>query len=245
MRMATRQIPFDLGHTPSHAAADFLVADGNAMAHANLLSWPRWPGPLTLLIGPAHAGKSHLSRIWAERAGAVMATPQSLEYFSRAGGIDPVVVEDVDRAGYEEAALFHLFNQSMRDRRPLLMTARLRVQDWPFSTADLTSRARLAATFDVAPVADIELSQMLVKLLTDRQLVVEPKVISYLLARMERSAEEVARIVDAMDALSLARGSGISRKIAAEALAQRPGDDQGSGAGGARDSCGEEGDDDE
>ena len=35
---------------------------------------------------------------------------------ARAGGDAPLVIEDVDRRGYDEAALFHLLNQSMRDR---------------------------------------------------------------------------------------------------------------------------------
>ena len=48
------------------------------------------------------------------------------------------MIEDVDRAGYDEAGLFHLLNQSMRDQRPLLMTAREDIANWPFATDDLT-----------------------------------------------------------------------------------------------------------
>ncbi len=79
------------------------------------------------------------------------------------------MVEDVDRAGYDEDALFHLLNQSMRDGRPVLMTAREGVANWPFETDDLKSRARLAARFTVAVTDDIQLSQMFVKLFGDRQ----------------------------------------------------------------------------
>jgi len=238
--MSAQQIPFDLGHTPSHDEADFVIADGNAMAHAHVMAWPEWAGPLTLLVGPAHAGKSHLARIWAERADAVFAGVDDLEALSGTDSHRSVVVEDVDRAGYDEAALFHLLNQSMRDRRPLLMTARTPPAAWPFRTADLTSRARLASTFAVAPVADIELSQMMLKLLSDRQIAIEPKIISYLVARMERSAQEAVRLVEAMDSLSLARRSAITRSIAAEALAMRR-----EGRADVAGSAGEENDDNE
>jgi hypothetical protein len=118
------QLPLDLGHTPSHAEADFMVGEGNELAYAHVLAYPDWPGPLTLFTGPAKAGKSHLARIWAERAGAGMAEPDKAEALARAGGTRPLVLEDVDRAPFEEDALFHLINQSMRDRRPLLLTAR-------------------------------------------------------------------------------------------------------------------------
>jgi chromosomal replication initiation ATPase DnaA len=215
------QLALDLGHEASHAEADFIVGEGNRLAHAHILAFPRWPGPLTLIEGAASAGKSHLARIWAERAGAEHATPPTAEALSRDGGTQPLVVEDADRAGYDEAALFHLLNQSMRDRRPVLLTARESVANWPFATDDLKSRARLAAHFTVSLSDDIQLSQMFVKLFDDRQVTVEPKIIAYLVARMERSSEEAVALAGMMDRMALERGTAINRAIASEALRHR------------------------
>jgi chromosomal replication initiation ATPase DnaA len=217
------QLALELGHTPSHAEDDFMVGEGNELAYARVLAFPDWPGPLTLFTGPASAGKSHLGRIWAARAGAELAGPESLEALATAGGTQPLLIEDVDRAGYGEEALFHLLNQSMRDRRPVLMTAREPIASWPYRTADLKSRARLAAHFVVETSHDIELSQMFAKLFGDRQVTVDPKVINYLVARMERSPEEVVILAETADRLALARGSAITRAVAAEALALRGG----------------------
>jgi chromosomal replication initiation ATPase DnaA len=114
-----------------------------------------------------------------------------------------------------------LINQSMRDRRPLLMTAREGVANWPFQTDDLKSRARLAAHFTVTSSDDIQLSQMFVKLFDDRQVAVDPKVIAYLVARMERSPEEAVVLAGMLDRLALMRGTAITRALAAEALALR------------------------
>lgn len=215
------QLALELGHEPSHAEVDFIVGDGNRLAHAHILSFPAWHAPLTLIEGPASAGKSHLARIWAERANAGYATPETAEELSRRGGDRPLVLEDAERAGYDEAALFHLLNQSMRDRRPLLLTARQAVANWPFETDDLKSRARLAAHFAVALSDDIQLSQMFVKLFGDRQVAVDPKIIAYLVARMERAPEEAVALAEGMDRMALERGTAITRAIAAEALARR------------------------
>jgi chromosomal replication initiation ATPase DnaA len=216
------QLALEWGHTPSHAEEDLIVGEGNALALAHINEYPNWPTPpWTLLQGPAKAGKSHLARIWAERAGAEVPEIGALEELSRAGGTSPLVLEDVDRAGYDEAALFHLLNQSMRDGRPLLLTAREAVANWPFETDDLKSRARLAAHFAVATSDDIQLSQMFVKLFGDRQVAVDPKIIAYLVARMERSPEEAVTLVGMMDGMAMARGTAITRTIAAEALALR------------------------
>ncbi len=215
------QLPFDYGHEPSHLEDDFIEGDGNRLALAHIRAFPAWPGPLTLIEGPAKSGKSHLSRIWAERAGAHVAGASELEELSRAGGGLPVVVEDVERSGYGEAALFHLLNQSMRDARPVLMTTREPIANWPFETDDLKSRARLAAHFSVALSDDIQLSQMFVKLFGDRQVAVDPKIITYLVARMERSPEEAVALADLVDRIALSRGTAINRSVAAAALAER------------------------
>ena len=215
------QLVLDLGHTPSHDEADYLVGEGNELAHAHVTAYPRWSGPLTLITGAAKSGKSHLARVWAARAGALTVSPETLTLRTVPDDEVPLVVEDVDRLGYAEDALFHLLNQSMRNRRPLLMTARGPIAGWPFRTDDLRSRARLAAHFSVALSDDIQLSQMFVKLFGDRQVVVDPRIIAYLVARMERSPEEAVLLAGMMDELALSRGTAITRAIAAEALARR------------------------
>jgi chromosomal replication initiation ATPase DnaA len=215
------QLAFELGHTASHDEADFIVGEGNALAYAHIQAYPHWPSPLTLLTGPAKAGKSHLARVFAVRSGATLVEAEEVEQLSRSAGTAPLVLEDVDRGGFEEASLFHLVNQSMRDRRPVLMTARKAVASWPFETDDLKSRARLAAHFTVTSSDDIQLSQMFVKLFGDRQVAVDPRVIAYLVSRMERSPEEAVALAGMLDRMALMRGGAITRALAAEALALR------------------------
>ncbi len=215
------QLTLELGHTPSHDEADFLVGEGNELAYGRILAFPHWPDPVTLLVGPAKSGKSHLARIFADRSGARYAGMDDLEALAREGGTVPLIVEDVDRLGYDEAGLFHLLNQSMREQRPILLTAREDIANWPLATDDVRSRARRATAYSLELTDDIQLSQMFVKLFGDRQIKVDPRIIAYLVARMERSAEEVVILVDLMDRLALAKGTAITRSIAADALDRR------------------------
>ncbi|WP_417581846.1 HdaA/DnaA family protein [Pelagibacterium sp.] len=208
----------ELGHDVAQSEDDFMVCAGNELAFAHVMAFPSWASPATVLVGAAKSGKSHLARIWAQRAGAVAATTKTAEELATHGGKQPVLVDDVDRDGYLESDLFHLLNQSMRDERPILLTARVPIAEWPYITNDVKSRARLAALFSLTAPDDILLSQMFVKLFTDRQLSVDPKVISYLVSRMERSSEEVVALVELLDRMSLSRGRAITRAIAAEAL---------------------------
>lgn len=215
------QLALELGHTPAQGEGDFLVGEGNALAHSRIMAFPHWSEPVTLLTGPAKSGKSHLARIFAERSGAQFAGIDDVEALAAQGGQLPVIVEDADRLGYEEAGLFHLLNQSLREQRPILLTAREDVANWPLATDDVRSRVRRATAFTLELTDDIQLSQMFVKLFGDRQIKVDPRIIAYLVARMERSAEEVVLLVDLMDRLALAKGTAITRSIAADALDRR------------------------
>jgi chromosomal replication initiation ATPase DnaA len=219
-----RQLPLDLGHEPSHAEDDFLIGEGNALAYGRITAWPHWPDGVTLLVGPAAAGKSHLARIFSDRSHALVATPETIGAIASVVDSRAVVVEDVDRLAYDEHALFHLLNQAMRGERTLLLSARDDVANWPLKTDDVRSRVRRAPVFALEVSDDIELSQMFVKLFGDRQIRIDPKVIGYLVPRMERSQEEAAALVDLMDRLALAKGTAITRAIASEALAQRQAD---------------------
>ena len=216
-----QQLVLELGHTPLLGEGDFMVGEGNELAYARIMAFPHWPDPVTLLVGPAASGKSHLARIFGERSGASIADTGALDALAAEGGRTPLIVEDVDRLPYDEAGLFHLLNQSLREQRPLLLTAREEVAAWPLATDDVRSRARRATTFSLELTDDIQLSQMFVKLFGDRQVTVDPKIIGYLVARMERSAEEAVALADLMDRLALARGSAITRSVAAEALQLR------------------------
>jgi chromosomal replication initiation ATPase DnaA len=216
-----RQLPLELGHEPSHAEADFLVGEGNALAHARVLAWPHWPDGATVLVGPSASGKSHLGRIFAELSGAITVTPETIASIASAPGREPLLIEDVDRLSYDEHHLFHLLNQALRGERTMLLTARDEVAHWPLRTDDVRSRIRRAPVFRLLVSDDIELSQMMVKLFADRQIRIDPKVIFYVVPRMERSAEEATALVDLMDRLALAKGSAITRTLAAEALALR------------------------
>ncbi len=217
-RKQNQQFALDLGHVTSLSLENFIVSDANNMAFEHVISYPDWRTPMTIIFGPPKSGKSHLASIWQEKSNAIIATNDMLEELTKQGGVEPVLLENVDLQGFDEHELFHFLNQSIRSSRPVLMTATKPISKWPYQTADVISRARLAASFSVATPDDAQLSQMFVKLFDDRQIIVDPKIIRYLVSRMERSSEEVVALVALMDEIALSKGKPITRKLASEAL---------------------------
>ncbi|MEX0628741.1 MAG: hypothetical protein WD230_08950, partial [Cucumibacter sp.] len=217
--MPAHQLALDLPHSPALTEADFVVGDGNALAIAHIRAWPDWPVGLTAIVGPPKSGKTHLGDIWTTASGARAVWPENAAEAALAPG--PLLLEDVDRAPIEETAFFALLDQATRGERTLLVTGRLPMGEWPYRTEDVRSRLRLASRFEIEPLGDAHLMQMFVKLFRDRQVDVDPDVLSYVLDRMERSPAEVVALVDLMDRMALSKGRPITRITAADALAMR------------------------
>ena len=220
MNSPPRQIPLDLPHEASFAREDFLAADGNADALAMVDSWPRWASPTMMLVGPRGSGKSHLGAIWARASGARTLRGEELASQAPAdlASAPALLIEDADHLGEAEATLFHLLNLIRERAMTALITARRPPDLWGLKTPDLVSRLRLAPIVSLGE-PDLELTQaVLLKLFSDRQLLVEPSVLRYIALHIERSLDTARTIVAELDREALARGKRVSRAMAAALL---------------------------
>ncbi|WP_417407756.1 DnaA regulatory inactivator HdaA [Hoeflea sp.] len=218
---ATRQLPLEFDHDPATGRDDLIVSDRLSAAVAIVDRWPDWPSPVVVLAGPAGSGKSHLASIWAERVGATRVDigkpdPMVLEHAAQG----PVLIEDIDLTGFDETALFHLINAVREHGSALLVTSRHWPAGWNVRLPDLASRLKAATVVEIAEPDEELLAKIMVKLFSDRQLVVDDKIIAWLVARMERSLAAARIVVTRLDQLALARGTKISRALAAEVLAE-------------------------
>lgn len=217
----TRQLPLEFEHGSASGRDDLIVSDRLNAAVAIVDRWPDWPSPVVVLAGPTGSGKSHLASIWADRVGATRVSidkpdPMVLEH-AAAG---PVLIEDIDHTGFDETALFHLINAVREHGSAVLITSRIWPAGWHVSLPDLASRLKAATVVEIAEPDEELLAKVMVKLFSDRQLVVDDKIIAWLVARMERSLAAARIVVTRLDQLALARGSRISRSLAAEVLAE-------------------------
>jgi chromosomal replication initiation ATPase DnaA len=219
---APQQLPLALAHAPQYGRDSFVPGASNRTALRLVDSWPDWPASAVLLTGPTGSGKTHLAHVWAERAGAriLQGAGLTLATLPEIGAGGALVVEDVDAAAIPEAALFHLLNHVKEHGAWLLMTACEPAEAWRVTLPDLRSRLRLATPVTLGAPDDELLRQVLVKLFADRQLMVERRVIDYLVVRMERSLSFAALLVRTLDRAALAAGRPIGRAMAAEVLAE-------------------------
>ena len=213
-----RQLAFELPLTEAMTRESFFAAPSNALALQTVERWQDWPGRKLLLLGPEGSGKTHLAHVWARMTGAVILTAADLDTRDPAAlARRPVVVEDADRIGPHETALFHLHNL-VTEAGALLMTARTPPRDWGLILPDLASRMQATQTVRLEAPDDALLSAVLVKLFADRQVTVAPNLIAYLVTRIPRSISAARAVVADLDARALAAGRPITRALAGKVL---------------------------
>jgi chromosomal replication initiation ATPase DnaA len=218
--VTAEQLILDLPHRPAFGAEDFLVSDCNLGAVRLIDSWPDWQENAKLLIGPAASGKTHLARVWQALSGAELLSPDGHDMASldAMGAGTALIVEDVDRAGYDEKALFHLLNVAREKRLYVLLTARDAPNRFDCSLPDLRSRLNALPAIRIGPPDDALLKTVMLKHFADRQLAIDPKSLDFLALHIDRSLAAAARAVAAVDRAALASGRKISRQLVAEAL---------------------------
>ena len=129
-----------------------------------------------------------------------------------------IAVEDIDRGIGDERILFHLFNVAREGRLALLVTTRALPGEIESALPDLRSRLRAMALTRIEPPDEGLLRALLVKLMADRQLEVGPRVIEYVVPRMERSADAARRFVRELDRQALAARRLVTVHLAREVL---------------------------
>ena len=214
------QLAFDLAGRPALGREDFLVAPTNRDAVAWIDRWPDWPAPALALVGPPGSGKTHLAHVWQARSDAALMEAGAVarwEPGALAGEAPMCIVEHADRK-VDETALFHLYNFIAERNGALLLTARTAPARWPVRLPDLASRLKAAPVASIAPPDDAMIEAVLVKLFADRQLRVGPEVVSFVLARMERTFDAARGIVAALDQTAMQGRRAITVPLARDVL---------------------------
>jgi chromosomal replication initiation ATPase DnaA len=161
--------------------------------------------------------------VWQARAAALRLTlPQAaFDPVRQLGEATAAVVEDVDRWIGQEAAerqLLHLYNVLAERRGHLMLTAQQPPARWAMTLADLRSRIAAAPAAAIEPPDEALVTALLMKLFADRQIRVGDDVLTFLLARMERSFDAARRLVAALDTDALQARRNVTVPLAGDVL---------------------------
>lgn len=191
------QLPLPLARGGVSDADGFIVGSPNQTAVDLLSRWQDWQGHCCVLVGPPRSGRSTLGRLFADVSGAM-------------------VVDDAEQV--DERTLFHLWNSTLADKRPLLLVSRHAPAHWAITLPDLRSRlgSALLATIEQP---DEDLAENLIETGLARRGIAHAADLSRFLAlRLERDYEAIEGALDMLDETSVAQRRLITIASAREIL---------------------------
>lgn len=218
------QLPLNFSDNAVFHVDDLVVTDSNRMAFQLIDHWPNWFFPVAVLIGKEGSGKTHFSSVWAQKADALRIQRNEIHQAINIASLGrPFLIEDIDAGEMSETGLFHLINsvkQANIDacKATLLITAQTLPSAWNLKLNDLKSRLNSVMLVSLQQPDDALLTAVAFKLFADKQVIVHPDTVYYLVSRCERSLFSLKRVIDSVDRLALQRKSKITRAIISEAL---------------------------
>lgn len=212
------QYTLSLPLAPIYAPENFITSACNAEAYAWIMRWPEWNAQGLFLHGPAGSGKTHLAEGWRARAGAGRIEATALGQHPPDAG--HWLIEDITSAT-DLRALLHWLNYAREQGGSVLLTSRLTPVEAGGGLPDLSSRLVSLSSARIDQPDDTVLSGAMRKQFADRQLAVDDSVIAYILARIERSLAEIARVVHALDAAALAERKPVTIPLVKKVLDAR------------------------
>ena len=209
------QLLFDLKKKKIYEKDDFLVSDSNKEVYKLINRWPNWSSRKIIIFGDSGTGKTHLSRIWQKKTSAIILNLNKFKkirfdnFFLKknifiieniSNFFDKIKKKDKDNL---EKNLLHFYNLIEEKKGYLILTALNSPKFWKINLPDLKSRILSSIIVKINKPNDELLSSVLVKLFLDKQILIDKKIIKFIVYRSERSFTNLQNIVNKIDKQSL------------------------------------------
>lgn len=212
-----RQLPLGVQLAVTHRFETFHEG-GNREAIAALARRAAGRGEAPLwLYGPRGSGRSHLLQAACARAGESGLTAAYRPLAGARGG-DPAMLAGFERLGLValddaeaiagdaawERALFTLWNELAAERGQLVIAAAAPPAAAGFALPDLASRLAASQVHRLQPLAEADQAEALLRRAAHRGLELPADTLAYLTRRAPRDFAALCRLLDELDAESLA-----------------------------------------
>ena len=198
---------------------DFYVSKSNQHSFILLNKWPKWEKNFINLVGENFSGKTHLTNIFLEKFRGIKISFKNIDnnFLKKIKIFENIVLEDLNE-DIDEKLLYTLINIIDQDNKYLIITSTKPIVDYDFKLTDLNSRSKNFLISQIEKPGDDLLYALILKNLSDRQILIEKKLIDYIINRIDRSYGKISEFIYKIDEISLKRKKSIDFKIIKEAL---------------------------
>ena len=208
-------------HEKNLEDSDFFVSKSNKHVHDFLLSWPKWEKNLVNICGENFSGKSHLINIFIKKFKGIIFNADTFDN-NNLSSLDihqNIILENLNNK-IDEKLIYTLINTIEQNNKYLIITSYRPISELNFNLNDLNSRAKNFLILDILKPDDELIFALLIKNLSDRQIIIEKKLVNYIVKRIHRSYSKIFDFIYKIDEMSLKKKKPININLVKEILGE-------------------------
>jgi chromosomal replication initiation ATPase DnaA len=213
------QLLLDFDYEQNFRDDDFYVGKSNFYSFELINKWPKWEKNFLNISGEKFSGKTHLTNIFLKKFDGIRIESNLLndENLRTIKPYQNIVLEDLN-LDTNERLIYSLFNIIDQDNKFLIITSLEPIAEINFQLEDLKSRTKNCLLAKIENPDDEVMFALILKNLADRQIILDKKLIDFIIKRVERSYGKIFEFIYKIDKISLEKKKSIDIKIINEAL---------------------------
>ena len=210
---------FNFDQNKSFNYDDYFVSKSNYFAYGIINKWPKWEKNILNIYGEKYSGKSHLANIFIKKNKAIKIYEKELNnnVLKNLKIHQNIILEDFENRT-DEKLIYSLFNLVDQDNKYLIINSIVPVNKIDFNLKDLKSRGKNCLFAEIGKPNDELIFALIVKNFSDRQIIIDKKIIDFIIKRIDRSYSKIAEFIYKIDELSLKKKRPIDFKTIREII---------------------------
>ena len=193
---------------------DFFVSSSNFYAFTLIDTWPNWEKNIINICGERYCGKTHLAEIFLKKnkGKLINLKTDNIDNLNELRLFENIVIDNFDR-DIDKNYIFALFNFVDQNNKYLLINSENPINEINFDLSDLNSRAKNCLIAKIDKPDDELIKVLLSKSFSDRQIIINNKLIDFIAKRIARSYGKIFEFIYKIDEMSLKKKKSIDLKI--------------------------------
>ena len=198
---------------------DFYVSSSNYYAFNLISTWPKWEKNFLNICGEKYSGKTHLTNIFIKKFKGVKIEANLFENknLNEIKIYENIILDNFDK-NIDENLIYSLFNVIDQDNKYLIINSLNPINEMNFKLNDLKSRTKNCLVAKIDKPDDELMFALILKNFSDRQIVIDKKLIDFIIKRVDRSYDKIFEFIYKIDQISLKKKKSIDFKIIKEVL---------------------------
>tara|TARA_Y100001970_G_scaffold223105_1_gene274620 strand:+ start:3498 stop:4160 length:663 start_codon:yes stop_codon:yes gene_type:complete len=213
------QLLLDFEHKQNFSDDDFYVGKSNFYTFELINKWPKWEKNFLNISGEKFSGKTHLINIFIKKFNGIRLESKLLneEKLNLIKSYQNIILEDLSLDTNEEL-IYTLFNLIEQNNKFLIITSLKPIVEISFKLEDLRSRTKNCLLAKIENPDDELMFALILKNFSDRQILIDKKLIDFIIKRIDRSYDKIFEFIYKIDELSLKKKKPIDFKTIKEVL---------------------------